>query len=70
MLLAHFDETEAIVEGLRRRIWRLEVVFADHAIDSALARMREPLMFDIEPAHRDFGYAPRPFTPTRDMFGL
>ncbi len=37
---------------------------------AALARMREPLVFDIEPACRDFGYAPRPFTPTRDMFGL
>ena len=37
---------------------------------AALARMREPLVFDIEPARRDFGYAPRPFTPTRDMFGL
>ena len=36
---------------------------------AALARMREPLMFDIEPARRDFGYAPRPFKPTREMFG-
>ncbi|NCT88658.1 NAD-dependent epimerase/dehydratase family protein [Stenotrophomonas acidaminiphila] len=37
---------------------------------AALARMREPLVFDIDPARRDFGYAPRPFHPTRDMFGL
>jgi nucleoside-diphosphate-sugar epimerase len=37
---------------------------------AALARMREPLVFDIAPARRDFGYAPRPFNPTRDMFGL
>jgi len=37
---------------------------------AALARMREPLVFDIGPAQRDFGYAPRPFRPTRDMFGL
>lgn len=36
---------------------------------AALARMREPLVFDIGPAQRDFGYAPRPFLPTRDMFG-
>ena len=28
---------------------------------AALARMQEPLAFDIEPARRDFGYAPRPF---------
>jgi len=34
---------------------------------AALARMREPLVFDIEPARRDFGYAPRPFNPTREM---
>lgn len=37
---------------------------------AALARMRESLVFDIGPAQRDFGYAPRPFLPTRDMFGL
>lgn len=36
---------------------------------AALARLREPLVFDIEPARRDFGYAPRPFKPTGDMFG-
>ena len=34
---------------------------------AALARMREPLVFDLEPAQRDFGYAPRPFNPTREM---
>ncbi|SBV38035.1 conserved hypothetical protein [uncultured Stenotrophomonas sp.] len=34
---------------------------------AALARMREPLVFDIEPARRDFGYAPRRFDPTREM---
>ena len=28
---------------------------------AALARMADPLAFDIEPARRDFGYAPRPF---------
>jgi hypothetical protein len=30
--------------------------------------MREDLVFDIEPARRDFGYAPRAFTPTAEMF--
>jgi len=34
---------------------------------AALARMREPLVFDLEPARRDFGYAPRGFNPTREM---
>ena len=34
---------------------------------TALARMREPLVFDIGPAQRDFGYAPRAFNPTREM---
>src|SRR5690606_19665799 len=29
--------------------------------DAALARMREDLVFDQQPAHRDFGYTPRPF---------
>ncbi|MCL7715398.1 SDR family oxidoreductase [Stenotrophomonas mori] len=37
---------------------------------AALARMREPLVFDLGPAQRDFGYAPRPFLPTPDMVGL
>ncbi len=30
---------------------------------TALRRMREDLVFDIEPARRDFGYAPRSFQP-------
>lgn len=37
--------------------------------NAALARMREDLAFDIEPARRDFGYAPRPFEPVAGMFG-
>lgn len=37
--------------------------------DAALARMRQDLVFDLEPARRDFGYAPRPFEPTAAMFG-
>lgn len=34
----------------------------------AVARMREDLVFDVEPARRDLGYAPRPFRPAADMF--
>lgn len=30
---------------------------------AALRRMREDLVFDLEPARRDFGYAPRAFAP-------
>jgi nucleoside-diphosphate-sugar epimerase len=36
--------------------------------DAAVRRMREDLVFDTGPAHRDFGYAPRAFAPTADMF--
>ncbi len=36
--------------------------------DAAVARMREDLVFDAEPAWRDFGYAPRAFNPTTAMF--
>jgi len=36
--------------------------------DAAVARMRSDLVFDIEPARRDFGYAPRPFRPAAQMF--
>ena len=36
--------------------------------DAAVARMRQDLVFDIEPAQHDFGYAPRPFQPTAGMF--
>lgn len=35
---------------------------------AALARMTEPLAFDIEPARRDFGYAPRAFVAEAAMF--
>ncbi|KRG42197.1 nucleoside-diphosphate sugar epimerase [Stenotrophomonas pictorum JCM 9942] len=35
---------------------------------ATLARMRDPLVFDIEPARRDFGYAPRPFIAEATMF--
>ena len=33
-----------------------------------LARMREHLVFDHAAARADFGYAPRPFVPSADMF--
>lgn len=36
--------------------------------DAAVARMRSDLVFDMEPARRDFGYAPRQFRPTAAMF--
>lgn len=36
--------------------------------DAAVARLRADLVFDAGPARRDFGYAPRDFTPTPDMF--
>ena len=35
---------------------------------AVVARMQQDLMFDIEPARRDFGYAPRAFKPKADMF--
>jgi nucleoside-diphosphate-sugar epimerase len=36
--------------------------------DAAVRRMREDLVFDVAPARRDFGYAPRPFRPEARMF--
>ena len=35
---------------------------------SAVARMRQDLVFDAAPAQRDFGYAPRMFRPDTSMF--
>lgn len=37
---------------------------------AAVARMQQDLVFDIEPAHRDFGYSPRPFQPNDGIFSL
>jgi nucleoside-diphosphate-sugar epimerase len=37
---------------------------------AAVARMHEDLVFDIEPARRDFGYSPRAFQPDSGMFSL
>lgn len=36
--------------------------------DAAVARMRQDLVFDGEPARRDFGYSPRGFQPDQEMF--
>jgi nucleoside-diphosphate-sugar epimerase len=36
--------------------------------EAAVRRMRSDLVFDLSPAKRDFGYAPRPFNPRADMF--
>jgi len=36
--------------------------------DAAVARLRSDLVFDATPARRDFGYAPRAFRPTAEMF--
>lgn len=36
--------------------------------EAMLARLRSDLVFDAAPASRDFGYAPRAFRPTADMF--
>lgn len=36
--------------------------------EAAVERMRSDLVFDLAPAQRDFGYAPRAFQPTADMF--
>ena len=49
---------------------RLARVFGrgDGVGDAMLVRLREDLVFDPEPARRDFGYAPRAFQPTARMF--
>jgi nucleoside-diphosphate-sugar epimerase len=36
--------------------------------EAVIARLREDLVFDIGPAARDLGYAPRAFRPTAEMF--
>jgi uncharacterized protein YbjT (DUF2867 family) len=38
--------------------------------DAAVLRLREDLVYDLEPARRDFGYAPRAFRPEARMFGV
>lgn len=41
---------------------------ATHLGEAAVRRMRSDLVFDLAPAQRDFGYAPRAFRPTAGMF--
>ncbi len=36
--------------------------------DAAVERMRRDMLFDLEPARRDFAYAPRAFKPDARMF--
>ena len=38
--------------------------------DDAVARMREDLVFDVAPARRDFGYAPRAFIVDKRAVGV
>lgn len=38
--------------------------------EAAVRRMRSDLVFDMAPAQRDFGYSPRTFRPTADMFEI
>lgn len=35
---------------------------------AAVERMHQDMVFDLQPARRDFGYAPRPFKPDARMF--
>jgi hypothetical protein len=36
--------------------------------EAAVRRMRNDMTFDAGPAQRDFGYAPRSFQPSAEMF--
>ena len=36
--------------------------------DAAVERLRQDMVFNLGPAQRDFGYAPRPFKPEARMF--
>jgi nucleoside-diphosphate-sugar epimerase len=38
--------------------------------EAAVKRMRSDLVFELGPAQRDFGYSPRLFRPTAEMFPL
>ena len=54
-------------------VWRLGLALARPWLPGANSamgvRMGEDLAFDLVPAARDFGYAPRPFHPTFDRSG-
>lgn len=81
--LAYRDMVARVLNTLRPRPKLVELpsplfnlmLLAAHAAgraqgfgEAAVARMRSDLVFDAAPAQRDFGYAPRPFRPTAEMF--
>lgn len=72
-VLACLDPAPPLLE-LPMPLFRMAVKAAQargHArdlTDAAIARMREDMVFDLEPAQRDFGYAPRAFKPEARMF--
>lgn len=81
--LAYRDMVARVLSTLQPRPKLVELpsplfnlmLLAAHAIghaqnfgEAAVTRMRSDLVFDAGPAQRDFGYAPRPFRPTADMF--
>ncbi|HBK45421.1 MAG TPA: nucleoside-diphosphate sugar epimerase, partial [Xanthomonadaceae bacterium] len=51
--------------GVAHRFGRLQGMSA-----AALQRMHDDLVFDLEPARRDFAYAPRAFAPTAAELGV
>jgi nucleoside-diphosphate-sugar epimerase len=74
--LSYRAMAERVFEGLGRRprllalppaLWRLGLALASPVLPGATAamggRMAADLVFDGEPARRDFGYSPRPFRP-------
>lgn len=84
-VLAYEDMVERVLAALPRpaRLWRVPaplfaaVLRVANALGrlrgmnaAALARMREDLVFDLGPARRDFGYAPRPFAPSAVELGV
>lgn len=84
-VLAYEDMVGRVLAALPRpaRLWRIprwlfaSALHGAHALGrlqgmnaAALQRMREDLVFDLEPARRDFGYAPRAFAPTAGELGV
>lgn len=82
-VLAYAEMVRRVLDTLspRPRLWRIPhglfafVLRLAHAggrlrgmNEAALQRMGEDLVFDLEPARRDFGYAPRPFVAEAAMF--
>lgn len=83
--LAYMDMVQRVLAASPRRPRLLKVPSAAFALalraahaagklqgmnQAALQRMREDLVFDIAPAQRDFGYAPRGFAPSALELGL